>query len=277
MPARNGNVFPLLTGACDCHMHIYDRRFPHMPGTLRPALDAGVTDYLTLRWRLGLERTIVVTPSAYGTDNRVTLDAVRQLGPSARAVGVINADATDAQIRALHADGVRGARFNLVQSGTTTPQMLGAVAARIAPYGWHVQVHATPEALAWLESVLSSLPVPVVLDHFARIPTTQPDREHALTILLRMIESGRTWVKLSAPYHAGPGTALAVTGYRELTRTLVRAAPERLLWGSDWPHPSETEHPPDDATIFTTVRDWVADAATWSRILTDNPAMLYGF
>lgn len=264
-------------GACDCHMHVYDRRFPHVPGALRPAVDAPVGDYLAFRRRLGLERTVVVTPSAYGTDNRVTLDAVRQLGSSARAVAVIDTEATDAQVRALHAGGVRGVRFNLVQAGATTPHMLAPVAARIAALGWHVQVHVLPDALAALESLLSDLPVPVVLDHFARIPTTPPARESAMTVLMRMIDRGRTWVKLSAPYHAARGTTLPATGYRELTRTLVRAAPERIVWGSDWPHPSETSHPPDDETIFTTVRSWIGDDAAWSRILATNPAVLYAF
>lgn len=267
-----------LPSGCDCHMHIYDRRFPHVPGTLRPVADARVVDYLAFRRRLGLERTVVVTPSAYGTDNRVTLEAVRELGASARAVAVVNAEVTDMQMRSLHAGGVRGARFNLVQVGATTPQMLAPVADRIAPYGWHVEVHVPPNGgLIALESLLSSLAVPVVLDHFARIPTTPLAYDRSLTVLRRMLERGRTWVKLSAPYHAARDMALPLTVYPELTRILARTAPERILWGSDWPHPSEAAHPPDDATIFTMLRSWMNDDAAWSRILIENPATLYGF
>ena len=145
--ARPATSTATLRGACDCHIHIYDARFPHLTEAIYRPPDALVPDYLIVQSRLGLERTVVVTPSAYGTDNRVTLDAVRQLGPAARAVDVIPPPISATELRDLHACGVRGVRFNLVQAGATTPQMLGPTAARIAQFGWHVKVHALPAHL----------------------------------------------------------------------------------------------------------------------------------
>jgi predicted TIM-barrel fold metal-dependent hydrolase len=258
-------------------MHVYDSRYPHVinPPYLPP--DALVTHYRLVQHRLGLSRTIVVTPSAYGTDNRITLDGVRQLGASARAVAVVDDSIDPAELRELDGAGVRGVRFNLVQSGATTPEMLRPVARKIADLGWHVQIHALHDQLVYLEQVLSNLPVSIVLDHIARIPVGTPQTEPALARTLRLLGSGRAWVKLSAPYLESRLGSPLYEDLRDVVAALVREAPERLLWGSDWPHPSESAEPPDDLGLLRALRQWVPQQSNIRRILVDNPARLYRF
>ncbi len=262
---------------CDCHMHIYDSRYPHVsnPPFLPP--DALVPDYRLVQERLGLTRTVVVTPSAYGTDNRVTLDAVRQLGDSARAVAVVDDTIDPIALRELDAAGVRGVRFNLVQAGATTPEMLVPVARRIADLGWHVQVHALDDQLARLEAVLLALHVPVVLDHIARIPVGTSRTDAALARALRLLASGRFWVKLSAPYLESRVGAPSYQDLDGIVAALAREAPERLLWGTDWPHPSESANPPDDHGLLRALQRWVGAESLTRRVLVDNPAALYRF
>lgn len=266
-------------GACDCHMHIYDARFPHIPNPIYRPRDALVPDYLAVRARLGLERTVVVTPSAYGTDNRCTLDAVEQLGPSARAVAVVDASIKASDLLDLDKGGVRGVRFNLVQAGANTSQMLVPIAARIADLDldWHVQVHALLDQLVELEPILTRLATPVVLDHLARVPVQATAQDKRLEVLSRMLSTGRTWVKLSAPYLESREGRPAYGDCEPLVRTLVRAAPERLVWGSDWPHPSEQANLPDDLDLLQSLSGWIPDSTVRHRILVSNPARLYGF
>lgn len=266
-----------FVGACDCHMHVYDARFPHIANAIYRPRDALVPDYLAVRARLGLERTVVVTPSAYGTDNRCTLDAVEQLGPSARAVAVVDASIKASDLLALDKGGVRGVRFNLVQAGANTSQMLVPIAARIADLDWHVQVHALLDQLVELEPILTRLATPVVLDHLARVPPQVAAQEKGLDVLSRMLSTGRTWVKLSAPYLESREGRPAYGDCGPLVRTLVRAAPERLVWGSDWPHPSEQANLPDDLDLLQSLSGWIPDSTVRHRILVSNPARLYGF
>lgn len=266
-----------LVGACDCHMHIYDSRFPHLANAIYRPRDALVPDYLAVRTRLGLERTVVVTPSAYGADNRCTLDAVRQLGPSARAVAVVDASIKVSELVALDEGGVRGVRFNLVQAGVTTPQMLVPIAARIADLDWHVQIHTLLDQLVELEPILARLATPVVLDHLARVPLQGTAQKKGLEVLSRMLSAGRTWVKLSAPYLESHEGRPAYGDCGPLVRALVRVAPERLVWGSDWPHPSEQANLPDDFDLLQSLSGWIPDSTARHRILVSNPARLYGF
>lgn len=269
----------IFVGACDCHMHIYDTRFPHIANAIYRPPDALVPDYLAVRARLGLERTVVVTPSAYGTDNRCTLDAVEQLGSSARAVAVVDASIKASDLLDLDKGGVRGVRFNLVQAGANTSQMLVPIAARIADLDldWHVQVHALLDQLAELEPILVRLATPVVLDHLARVPPQVAAQEKGLDVLSRMLSTGRTWVKLSAPYLESREGRPAYADCGPLVRALVRAAPERLVWGSDWPHPSEQANLPDDLDLLQSLSGWIPDSTVRHRILVSNPARLYGF
>jgi D-galactarolactone isomerase len=264
--------------AADCHHHIYDARYPVDPkATLRPG-DALVEDYRALQKRLGTTRNVIVQPSTYGIDNRCALDALAAFGPTARAVVVVNDTVSVAELARLDRLGVRGIRFNLVQAGATSPEMVEPLSKRINDLGWHIQINASADRLMDLMTILERVPSPVVLDHLAHVP--QPDGvKHPLVArVLALIDKGRTWVKLSGAYidsEVGPPTYADSSA---VARAYVTAAPERLLWGSDWPHPTEQQKElPDDAVLFDLIADWVPDEGARHRILVENPAALYGF
>jgi D-galactarolactone isomerase len=260
--------------AADCHHHIYDARYPADPkASLRPA-DALVDDYRALQKRLGVTRHVIVQPSTYGVDNRGTLDALTAFGAEARAVVVVNDTVTDAELKRLHGLGARGIRFNLAQAGATTPEMIEPLAKRVAPLGWHIQINAPAATIGDLMPVFGRVPTPVVFDHFAHVP--QPEGvNHPLFAAVRgLLDKGRAWVKLSGAYgesRVGPPT-YADAGV--VARAYIAAAPERLVWGSDWPHPTERAKP-DDAVLFDLLTDWAPDERVRHRILVENPTALY--
>jgi D-galactarolactone isomerase len=266
------------THAADCHHHIYDARYPVDPkSTLRPG-DALVEDYRALQKRIGTTRNVIVQPSTYGLDNRCALDALAAFGPTARAVVVVNDTVSDAELRRLDRLGVRGIRFNLVQAGATTPEMVEPLSKRINDLGWHIQINASADRLMDLMAILERVPSPVVLDHLAHVP--QPDGvKHPLVArVLALIDRGRTWVKLSGAYVDSKVGPPAYADSSAVARAYVKAAPERLLWGSDWPHPTEQQKQlPDDAVLFDLLGEWVPDEGVRHRILVENPATLYGF
>jgi predicted TIM-barrel fold metal-dependent hydrolase len=266
------------TNACDCHMHIYDSRFPVAPNAkLRPA-DATVDAYRLLQKRIGTTRNVVVTPSTYGTDNACTLDAMAKLGATARGVAVVNTSVTDAELRRLNSLGIRGIRFNLVQSGATTVEMLEPLSKRVNDLGWHVQIHMLGDQIVEVADLLKRLPSPIVFDHMARIPEPAGVDHPAFALVLNLIDKGRTWVKLSGAYQDTRTGPPAYADVSKVARAYVKAAPERLVWGSDWPHPTEkADAKPDDAVLFDLMLDWAPDEATRNRILVENPAKLYQF
>jgi D-galactarolactone isomerase len=279
VPWSAGTEQPKLkapANACDCHMHIYDSRFPVAPSaTLRPA-DAKPDDYRLLQKRIGTTRNVVVTPSTYGTDNACTLDGMAKLGPTAHGVAVVDSAVSDAELRRLHDLGVRGIRFNLVQAGTTTVEMLEPLSKRVNELGWHVQIHMLGDGIVKIEDTLQKLPSPIVFDHMGRIPKDVGTDHPAFTVIRRLIDKGRTWVKISGAYmdtKVGPPTYADST---RLAQAYVKAAPERMVWGSDWPHPTEKDKP-NDAVLFDLLAEWAPDEAVRNRVLVDNPAMLYGF
>ncbi|MEJ0068526.1 MAG: amidohydrolase family protein [Pseudomonadota bacterium] len=262
--------------ATDCHMHIYDSRFPIAANaTLRPG-DAHVSDYRKLQHRLGTSRNVIVTPSTYGTDNSCTLDALKTIGQSARAVAVVDTSVTDAELRRLSDLGVRGIRFNLVQAGATTVEMLEPLSKRVAPLGWHVQIHMLGDQIVGIEDMLLRLPSRIVFDHLGRIPQPAGVNHPAFRVIRNLIDKGQTWVKLSGAYidsKVGPPFYADTSAVAE---AYVQAAPERLVWASDWPHPTEKDKP-DDAVLFDLLPRWAPNPAVRHRILVDNPARLYGF
>ena len=265
--------------ACDSHMHIFDPRFAPSPHWKRTPPDAPVAAYRRLQQRLGTQRTVVVTPSTYGTDNACTLDALDQLGDGARGVAVVAQDVGDAELDRLHARRVRGLRVNFVtpQSwGETTPQMLATLARKAARLPlWHIQVFMHPEQIVALESVLAALPVPLVIDHLGRIDPDGGPSADGYGALRRLLDGGNTWVKLSGAYMHSTAPAYADT--LVLAQALVRAAPERLVWGSDWPHTTAAPGTVNDADLVDLLRAWAGSDAAMDRILVDNPARLYGF
>jgi len=279
VPFSSGADAPKLKApadACDCHMHIYDSRFPMAPtATLKPA-DAHVEDYRLLQKRIGTTRNVIVTPSTYGTDNSCTLDAMAKIGPSARGVAVVDASVTDAELKRLNGLGVRGTRFNLVQAGATTVEMLEPLSQRVNELGWHVQINLKPDLLVQIEDLLLRLPSPLVFDHLAHVPQPAGIEHPAFKTMRKLIDKGRTWVKLSGAYQdtkVGPPTYSDTTS---IAQAYVQAAPDRMVWGSDWPHPTEKEKP-DDAILFDLLSQWVPDEAIRNRVLVQNPQVLYGF
>lgn len=281
VPWSSGTEAPKLKAppnACDCHMHIYNSRFPVAPNAkLRPP-DATVDAYRLFQKRIGTTRNVVVTPSTYGTDNSCTLDAMAKLGPTARGVAVVDTSVTDTELKRLNGLGIRGIRFNLVQSGATTIDMLEPLSKRVNDLGWHVQIHMLSKQIVEAADLLQRLPSPIVFDHMARMSEPVGVNDPAFALVMRWLDGGRTWVKLSGAYmdtKVGPPSYADVS---KVARAYVKAAPEQLVWGSDWPHPTEkADSKPDDAVLFDLMADWAPDEKVRNRILVDNPAALYGF
>jgi predicted TIM-barrel fold metal-dependent hydrolase len=256
-------------------MHIYDAaRFPPPRPSARMQQHAGVAEYRLFQQRIGTSRVVVVQPAAYGTDNAVTLDALAQLGSQARGVAVVHPDVSERELRRLSERGVRGIRFTQFDPKTavTTIDMIEPLARRVAPLGWHVQIHLRADQIVDAADLLERLPGTVVFDHLGRL--TRGTVDPAFAVIRRMLDRGRTWMKLSGAYMMGVAPAYAQAG--DVARAYVAAAPERMVWGSDWPHPTEAEKP-DDAVLFDLLSAWAPDSATRRRVLVDNPAKLYGF
>jgi predicted TIM-barrel fold metal-dependent hydrolase len=262
--------------ATDCHHHIYDAKYPVDPkATLRPA-DALVEDYRALQKRIGTTRNVIVQPSTYGIDNRCTLEALVAMGPQARAVVVVNDTVTDAELQRMHAMGARGIRFNLAQAGATTPEMMQPLAGRVNALGWHIQINASAAKIMEVMPLLERVSSPIVFDHLAHIPQPDGINNPLYAKVLALMDKGRTWVKLSGAYadtKVGPPTYADSSA---VARAYAKAAPERCVWGSDWPHPTERDKP-DDAVLFDLLLDWVPDEKARHRVLVENPAVLYGF
>ena len=282
VPNSSGNEPARLkapAGACDCHHHIYDAaRFPPVEpgGAIIP--NARLEEYRLLQKRIGTTRNIVVTPLAYVTDNRVTLDAIARLGPNARGVAVIRPTIKDAELKILADGGIRGIRFSLSNPSTapTSIEMIEPLSKRVNALGWHVQINMTADQIVAAQDLWNRLPSPIVFDHMGHVPQPAGMSHPVFGVIQRLVDKGRTWVKLSVTYD---NTKDGPPGYADVTRVAqayVKAAPERMVWGSNWPHPNENTKP-DDALLFDLMAKWAPDEATRKRILVDNPAALYGF
>ncbi|MGY0390686.1 amidohydrolase family protein [Nocardioides sp. WG-D5] len=274
--------FPVPYGAVDCHIHILEPvRFPYPNPTSTPPPRASVDDYQLLRRRLRTTRAVVVTPSNYATDNRCTLDAIAQLGQrNARGIAVIGADTTDAELRVLHAGGIRGIRFNLTRSGGAGADLIRPLSERIAPLGWHVQIHMTADGIIENLPLLTDLPTELVIDHMGRIPGEAGPAHPAFGAIRNLIDAGRTWVKVSGVYLESSDGPPRYADRSAIAKAFVRAAPERMVWGTDWPHTtaSRGEVPmPNDADLFNLFAGWAGDRKTIRQIVVDNPETLYDF
>jgi D-galactarolactone isomerase len=268
--------------ACDCHMHIYDPRFPE--SNPRPGLNpknATVQDYRLLQKRTGTTRVVVVTPRNYATDNRVTVDALAQLGANARGVAVLHPTVTDAELKSLNDAGARGIRFSLGDPSTAvvTFDMVEPLSKRVADLGWHVQFNLDGDQIVDHADLLARLPSQIVFDHMGH-PTLPAGVDHAsFDIMRRLIDKGRTWIKLSGAYANSRVGPPAYPEAGTIAQAFVKAAPQRMVWGSDWPHPGEQSKSPlpNDALLFDLLATWAPDEATRNQILVTNPEALYGF
>jgi predicted TIM-barrel fold metal-dependent hydrolase len=269
-----------MRGACDCHVHVFGppERFPFSPERKYTPPEASVEELLALHDRLGIERVVIVQASPYGTDNACMLDALQRLKGRARGVAVIDQDTS---LIPMHSLGVRGVRVNLQTGGERDPEvarrLIEQAARRVAPLGWHVQVWTNAAMLAALHDYLAKLPVPLVIDHFG-LPKTEND----LVPLVSLMRRGQTWMKISAPHRVcrDPDDAAP------FARALIAANPDRVVWGTDWPHPGMGPRTPevikpfddvDDARALERLRGWAGTPAMLEKILVENPARLYDF
>lgn len=281
VPNSSASAAPRSTAwpdACDAHLHIYDSRFP----AIAPAVaNATVADYRRVQALLGTRRAVIVQPRCYGTDHSCTLDAIRQLGlASTRGVGVVRPDVSDETLQALHAGGIRGIRFSLYTPAHAVVgfEMVETLAHRIAELGWHLQLHWTADQIVAHGDLLARLPTPLVFDHLARLPLPGGTAHPAFALVSRLLAEGRAWLKLSGAYlDSMVGAGGGYADIAPVARAWVQAAPERLVWGSDWPHSTEPHAKPDDALLFDLLADWAGTESARRRILVDNPAALYGF
>ena len=287
---------PLPAHGCDCHVHVFGPfdRFPLDPRRAYTPGAASVEDLSALLQRLGLRRVVVVQASPQGDDNACLIDALQRINASgelqARGVAVISEQTSDAQLRAMHEAGVRGVRVNLESAGEHDPEVGRAkmqwAAQRVVPYSWHVQTYTTLQVLASMADTLMDLPVPVVIDHFGRATAAQGVQQPGFDKLLSLVASGRAYVKLSAAQRISD--APDCQDARAIAQALVAANPQRMLWGTDWPHPGawpgqprspdviEPFHPIDDQRALQRISEWVS-AEQWLALLETNPARLYDF
>jgi predicted TIM-barrel fold metal-dependent hydrolase len=276
IPFTAGTAPPRLAvprGAVDCHHHVYAAEAPVAPGA-RPHAPASLADHAALLARLGVDRHVLVQPSTYGFDNGLHLAALRAAGPGrARMVAVVPPDAPAEALRAMAAAGVVGARANLVQGIPLTPSDVEPLGRRLAELGWHLQLYATADRIAALAPVLRALPCEVVFDHFAQLPLADWQAHPAWEVVAGLLRAGRGWIKLSSPYALDQRNPFAVA---PLARALLAEAPDRCVWGTNWPHPN-AEAIPDDAALLDALADWAPDAALRQAVLVDNPARLYRF
>jgi predicted TIM-barrel fold metal-dependent hydrolase len=290
--ALNFDVPPL---ACDCHTHIHGemREFPMSPSRIYTPEPALPTEMAELHRALHMRRVVIVTPSVYGTDNSATLWGMKARGPDARGVAVIDASTPEAELDAMSRAGIRGIRINLATGGKTADPAAARkrfqdAAERIKSRGWHVQMYTTLDVVSAIKDLALASPVPVVFDHFGRAQASLGVEQPGFADLVELARAGKAYVKISGAYRISkqaPDYADATA----MARALIAANPQRILWGTDWPHPNSDPLPGygamdarpyfaiDDGRLLNQLPVWAPDAATRKAILVDNPARLYGF
>jgi predicted TIM-barrel fold metal-dependent hydrolase len=287
-------AFDVPRGACDCHTHVFGdpRQFPFAPTRTYTPEPASVDELLALQRTLHLDRVVIVQPSVYGTDNRCTLDAIARLGRRARGVAVIDDKTTDADLDDMNRRGIRGIRINLETAGQTDPslarQRFQAAVARVEPRRWHIQIYTRPSIVEALQDAVAAAPVPIVFDHFGGALASGGVEERGFAALTNLVRAGTAYVKISAAYRVSnrPPDYLDAA---PLAKALIAANPQRVLWGTDWPHPDSVRTPGrtaadlapllqvDDGRVFNQLAAWAPRPAERQIILVDNPARLYGF
>jgi len=261
--------------ACDTHVHFYDGRYPVAAAATIHAPDASPDDYRAAQADLGTERVVVVQPTAYGLDNRCQLAAMEAFGASARGVMVVDGRCSADELARLTGLGVRGARLHMLPGGAVPWASLEAVAANIAPFGWHVQLQLNGRELADRCERLLRLPVGLVVDHVGRFMPPVPPDSREFAALFALVDNGAL-VKLSAPYESSVSGPPDFADVSELVNALVARAPDRLLWASNWPHPGQSG--PPTLVELVALRDrWLPTDALRRHVLVDTPAALYGF
>ena len=279
-PKRPALAVPALS--CDVHAHVCgaQSRYPLIPERLYTPPEASPADFRRMLDALGIERGVLVQPSIYGIDNRAMLDALASDPGRLRGVAVVPFEAPLAELERLHAAGVRGVRANIVDlksnKGELPLEQLRSLALRIKAFGWHIEFLLHVNEFPQLDLQLADFPVEVVFGHLGYVPAGAGVDTPGFAALLRLMRDGKAWVKLTAPYRLTQ-SALPYADTTPFAQALVQAAPERLLWGSDWPHVFVKTAMPNDGDLFDVFSKWVPDAALRKRILVDNPAAVYDF
>ena len=268
----------LPRGACDAHCHVFgpQARFPFAPERTYTPVDAPKEKLFSLHRHLGIERAVIVQASCHGTDNTAMLDAIAAGEGRYRGIAMVRQQAGDAELRRLDAGGVRGVRFNFVAHLGRGADLdaVRSIAARIPDLGWHAIIHFDAARLVELAPVLKALPVTMVIDHMGRVDAGQGLDQEPFRLLRRLMEDERFWVKVCGPERisrAGPPFLDAVP----FARVLVDEFPDRVLWGTDWPHPNIRRDMPDDGQLVDLLAETAPDEALRRRLLVDNPARLY--
>jgi D-galactarolactone isomerase len=262
-------------GATDTHMHVYEPGYAMAKSALIAPPPGALADYRKVQTRLGLERVVIVQPSSYGIDNRCTLEAVAKLGEAARCVVTIDEATSDDELATLTQKGARGIRFFMLPGGAVPWEILDRMAARTHEHGWHVQLQLDGRTLPDRLAQLKRLPGGLVIDHVGRFHGPVAPDHAGVKALFELVDLG-AWVKLSAPYESSREGPPVYGDVGKLATALAQRAPERMLWASNWPHPSWDPRP-DDAMMLDTLLHWIEDETVRRRILVDNPAGLYGF
>ena len=286
--------FAIPVGACDCHTHIFGdaRRFPFVADRVYTPGSASIAEMRALHRSLHMDRVVIVQPSVYGTDNACTLDASRQLGSRARAVVVIDDATPGAALDRMHGAGARGVRINLATFNQTSPavarQRLQRAVEQLKGRPWHVQIYATLPVIEAIKDQVMQSPIPVVFDHFGGAQASTGTAQAGFDSLVGLVRSGKAYVKISGGYRSS-SLRPDYADVAPLAKALIAANPQRILWGSDWPHPDSvrvegratTDITPliqiDDGRLLNQLPFWAPDAALRRTILVDNPARLYGY
>ncbi|MBS1217966.1 MAG: 2-pyrone-4,6-dicarboxylate hydrolase [Proteobacteria bacterium] len=272
-----GTRFP--AGATDCHAHVFgpQDRFPYVANAAYIPPDAVTADYVGMLKNNGCARGVLVQPSVYGTDNSCMVDALRSGLHALRGIAVVEAGISDGELEDLHAAGVRGVRINLASE---TEGLTLADGERLAPrlkeLGWHLQFYLDLPKMPEAEARLSQLAINMVIDHFARCPAQDGVDAPPFQALRRLVQRDNCWAKIMGPYFISTN-APRYPEVTPLARALVAAAPDRIVWGTDWPHPGARALMPQDHVLADLLVEWVPDEAQRRRVLVDNPQRLYGF
>jgi len=269
--------------ACDTHAHIMGpkERYDYAPARIYTPPDCLLTDYLHMLDTLGIERAVLVQPSVYGTDNTAMLDAIKAAGGRLRGIAVVAGDISDEELKQLDAAGVRGVRVNIVdvkdrKPGTLPMESLSQLARRVAPLGWHMEFLMHADEFPDLDRAFADFPVEIVLGHLGYLNIGKQPDDPGFQALLRLMKAGRAWVKLTGPYRI-TAAPLPYPDTAACAKALLDANPERVIWGTDWPHVMLKGAMPNDGSLADVLFDWIPDAGVRQQVLVLNPAKLYRF
>ncbi|MBI4203916.1 MAG: amidohydrolase family protein [Betaproteobacteria bacterium] len=270
--------------ACDCHAHILGpaARYDYSPARIYTPPDCLLPDYRHMLKTLGVERAVLVQPSVYGTDNTVMLEAMKTDPARMRGVAVVADDVAESELRRMYDTGVRGVRVNIVdvkdrKPGTLPIDALRRLAQRVKPLGWHMEFLMHVDEFPDLDRAFADFPVEIVLGHLGYMKTDRGINNPGFQALLRLMKAGRAWVKLTGPSRITTTGGLPYADVVPYAHALVAAAPQQVIWGTDWPHVIIKGPMPNDGDLCDLLSEWVPDARLREQVLVGNPARLYGF